>query len=137
MNCNTEWQSAIDIHHRSNQSGLGRYNRYTYLSDTLHTIIYTVRDHTPVQTSQLIRLTGNNSPRRDMCYTHNHDVRQGTTLPHTKTCMHGCTNIHIQRLYLATLSCVCVCMQALYMYMYIYIYRYNHEHIDLDVCSVM
>ena len=31
LNCNTEWQSAIDIHHRSNQSGLGRYNRYTYL----------------------------------------------------------------------------------------------------------
>ena len=43
-----------------------------------------------------VTVTGNNTPRRDMCYTHNHDVRQGGALYNTKTSCMG-TNIHRQR----------------------------------------
>ena len=74
LNCNKEWQSAIDIHHRSNQSGLGRYNRYTYILYIQSYILYGI-----ILLYKPVTVTGNNSPRRDMCYTHNHDVRQGTT----------------------------------------------------------
>ena len=57
-----------------------------------------------------VTVTGNNTPRRGMCYTHNHDVRQGVTSHNTKTCMHGCTNIHIQRPIPRLRSAVYACM---------------------------
>ena len=74
-----------------------------------------------------VTVTGNNTPRRGMCYTHNHDVRQGGALLYTKTSCMG-TNIHRQRLYPATLSSVCMHVSAVYIYIYIYIFGIGQSY---------
>ena len=66
-----------------------------------------------------VTVTGNNTPRRGMCYTHNHDVRQGGALLYTKTCMH--VNQHTHTAAIPSHAQLCVCMHVSAVYVYVYI----------------